>query len=198
MLENETIINKGTGAGGAKTNKNGLSFENKTSIETKLSENKFEKIIMNKKMKNGYYFELKNNDDIIIYLTKSGFKLYFKEEFNIKCWKEPDEAFLIFSNNKYYLKILEKKNQNGEGSVEEKLKTGQFTRREYEKMLNNPSYKFNISYAFCISKYLQNKLESNKIKYTIMKELMLEDNIKIFYGDDDNYLDIVYEWINKK
>ena len=54
------------------------------------------------------------------------------------------------------------------------------------------------NYLFCISKYLQDKLESNKIKYTIMKELMLEDNIKIFYGDDDNYLDIVYEWINKK
>jgi hypothetical protein len=54
---------------------------------------------------------------------------------------------------------------------------------------------FIIEYAFCISKFLQNKFESNNIKYNIIKEIMLEDNIKIFYGEDDNYLDIIYDWI---
>ena len=38
MNKNNNTINKGTGAGGAKTNYNGLSFEDKTSIEPKLNE----------------------------------------------------------------------------------------------------------------------------------------------------------------
>jgi len=59
-------------------------------------------------------------------------------------------------------------------------------------MLNN---KFIVSYAFCVSKFLQNKLESNNTK--IIKEIMAQDNIQVFYGDDDNYFDLLYEWINK-
>jgi hypothetical protein len=48
------IKNKGTGAGGKNTNKNGKSFENITDIETKLIENKYEKMKMDKS-KYGYY-----------------------------------------------------------------------------------------------------------------------------------------------
>jgi hypothetical protein len=192
MIENK-IINKGTGAGGVNTTLNGSSFEIKTSIEDKLLKNNFIKIILNKNNKYGYYFEFDN----IIYLTQSGFKLYFKLKFNITVYKYPDEAFLILNNNKYYLKILEKKNQNVAGSVEDKLKTGAFNRKEYDKMLNNKTDKiFIISYAFCISKYLQDKFESNQIKYNNMLEIMKEDNIKIFYGENDNYFDVIYEWIN--
>ena len=36
-------------------------------------------------------------------------------------------------------------------------------------------YKFHISYAFCVSRFLQNKLTSNERKYKIMNE--------IFYGE---------------
>jgi len=193
----DKVLNKGVGAGGANTTINGLSFENKTSIENKLLENNYIKVIMDTKKKYGYYFEYKNNNNKIIYMTQAGFKLYFKKTFNIEVYKQPDEAFLIFSNNEYHLKILEKKNQNTDGSIEDKLKTGQFNRREYEKMLNKYVL-FNISYAFCISHFLQEKFESNKIKYKNMKEIMNEDGIKLFYGDDDNYFDILYEWINKK
>ena len=28
-----------------------------------------------------------------------------------------------------------------------------------------------------------------------MKQILLEDNVKLFYGDDDNYLDVIYDWI---
>jgi hypothetical protein len=141
-----------------------MLFENKTCIENKLLENNFVKIIINKKNKYGYYFE--NNN--IIYLTQSGLKLYIKLKFNINIYKHPDEAFIIFKNNNYYLKILEKKNQNVDGSVEDKLKTGKFNSREYEKMLNNTKYNFIISYAFCINKFLQEKFESNQIKSNII------------------------------
>ena len=198
----EKIINKGTGAGGANTNFNGLSFENKTSIETTLLNNQFIKIIMNPKNKYGYYYEYK---DVInkkyrkIYLTQSGFKIFFKKEFNIDIYTKPDEAFLIFEDTKCHIKILEKKNQNVDGSIEDKLKTGLFNKREYEKMLNKnnkTNFIFTISYAFCISKFLKNKFESNIPKYNNIKEIMIEDNINLFYGCDNNYFDKLFEWIN--
>jgi hypothetical protein len=69
-------------------------------------------------------------------------------------------------------------------------------------MLNiHDNFKFNIIYAFCVSKFLQNKLELNQkvhnIKYKIMMKIMKEDNIEVLYGDEDNYQDKLCDWINK-
>jgi len=69
------IINKGTGAGGTNTNNNGLAFEKKTCMENKLLENKFNKIIINKKNKYGYYFELITETSKITYVTQTGMQL---------------------------------------------------------------------------------------------------------------------------
>ena len=196
-------MNKGHGAGGKNTNINGNNFENKTSIENKLLENNFIKYIINKKNKYGYYFEFKNNKYKYIYLTQSGFRLYLKKFFNINVYKQPDEAFIIFYDNEILIKILEKKNQNVNGSVEDKLKTGKFNKIEYEKMIKNEFrlknliYNIKISYAFCVNSFLQKKLNSNLIKYNIIKEIMEEDDIKIFYGEDEKYFDVIYNWINK-
>jgi hypothetical protein len=192
------LINKGTGAGGANTNKNGLSFEQNTSIEKILETKEYVKTCMNYKNKKCYYYTYndKENNQEIIYFTKNGFKLYFRENFDIKPYKEPDEAFLIKKNDNFHLKILEKKNQNVNGSVEEKLKTGDFTRKEYEMIVNNENNnKFKVSFAFCISKFLQDKFESNNIKYINMKKIMKEQNIDIFYGENEDYYEKIYKWI---
>jgi hypothetical protein len=197
-------INRGNGAGGENTTKNGINFELQTSIENTLLKYKFKKCVINKtnkKNKYNYYFELNNKNKKIIYLTQNAFKLYFKKEFDINIYKNPDEAFLIFTNNECNIKILEKKNQNVSGSVEDKLKTGRFNRREYEKIFEketenkNILYKFNIFYAFCISKFLENKFESNEIKYNTIKEIMKEDNINLFYGEHSLYFDNILKWI---
>ena len=209
--DSKKIINKGTGAGGSNTTKNGTLFENKTSIESKLIENNYIKHIINNNEKH-YYFENnynnnkynnKNNKKKIIYMKQNNFKLFLEKEFDVDpedIYRKPDEAFLIISNNDYHLKILEKKNQNEEGSVEEKIKNGQFNIREYQKMLKDlfkdNKCKLTISYAFCISDFLKNKFTSDKKKYIIWNELLKEDNIKMFYGDDKNYLDNIFEWIN--
>ncbi len=193
------IINKGTGAGGANTNKNGLSFEEKTSIEKYLDNKKYDKICMKQSNKKCYYYKYddKENKQEIIYFTKSGFKMYFRENFDICTYKEPDEGYLIIKDNKYHLKILEKKNQNVRGSVEEKLKTGNFVKQEYELMLNdnNKKIKFDVSFAFCVSKYLQDKLTSNIPKYININKIMKKENIELFYGDNDDYFEKIYNWI---
>jgi hypothetical protein len=121
--------------------------------------------------------------------------MYFREKFNIFTYKEPDESYIINKNNIYKLKILEKKNQNVNGSVEEKLKTGDFIRKEYDLMINeNLDNKFNISYAFCVNKFLQDKFESNT-QYNNMKKIMKQQDIEIFYGDNDDYFDKLYDWM---
>jgi hypothetical protein len=193
------IINRGTGAGGANTNKTGLKFEEKTCIENYLANKKYNKICMKETNKNCYYYKYEDIEkkQQIIYFTKSGFKMYFREHFDISTYKEPDEAFLIIKDGKYHLKILEKKNQNVSGSVEEKLKTGDFIRQEYELMLNdsNKKNKFQVSFAFCVSKYLQDKLTSNTPKYINMNKIMKKQNIEIFFGDNSDYHDKLYNWI---
>jgi hypothetical protein len=185
------IQNKGTGAGGANTNINGLKFEDKTSCENILNKNKFCKKILDNK---SYYLEKKIGDATIIYLKQYAFQKYMKTIYNLDTYRKPDEAFIIKHDDKLYLKIVEKKNQNRDGSVEDKLKTGAFNRREYELMLNN---KFIVEYVFCVSKFLQNKFISNKLKYNNMKKIMDEDKITIFFGDDSNYYSLIYEWIIK-
>jgi hypothetical protein len=53
-----------------------------------------------------------------------------------------------------------------------------------------------VSYAFCISKFLQDKFESKELKYNNMKEILDEDDIKLFHGDNENYFDEIFEWVN--
>lgn len=57
--------------------------------------------------------------------------------------------------------------------------------------------KFKIIYTFCVSKFLQDKLMSDNIKYKTMMKIMKEDNIEVLYGDEDNYQDKLCDWINK-
>lgn len=189
------IINRGKGAGGKNTTLFGGLFEKKTSLENKLIENNFIKHKIDTK-KNSYYYNNIINGMNIKYFNQDGLKKYLKNTYNIETYRKPDEAVLLEKDGKYHLKILEKKNQNVNGSVEEKLKTGAFTRREYELMLNkNKDLNFKISFCFVLSKFLENKFNSNMEKYNNIKKIMVEDKIDIFYGDTDEYIENIYKWI---
>ena len=188
----DLIKNKGTGAGGKNTNKNGKKFENITDIEIKLIENKYEKMKMDKS-KYGYYLYKNIDNNKIIYVSQNGLKLYIKQKFDIELFRNPDEAYIIEKNGKYIIKILEKKAQNVEGSVETKLWSGPSLKREYEIIMGQ---KFVIEYAFCVSKFLQEKIISNDNKYKVLNQILDESNINIFFGEDSDYFDKIYEWIN--
>ena len=158
------------------------------------------------KNKNENYLEFKENHisdakKVFYHFYKNEFKKFIKKNYDINIHRIPDEAIIIIKENNVYIKIIEKKNQNVEGSVEDKLKTGSFNRSEYEIMFNKCKMKdiiFIIEYAFCISKFLEDKLESSNIKYIIMGEIIKKDNIKIFYGDNINYFNNIYNWCEIK
>lgn len=195
------MSNRGTGAGGKNTTKNGSAFEQKTSIEQILYEHKF---IMHKINKNkcGYFLTYETENIQIIFTQQTGFKTYLMNKFNVdktQIYRCPDEAFIIYNKitDTYNIKILEKKNQNCEGTVEDKLKNGAFNRREYELMIN-PIFNVTIDYAFCVSSFLQNKLQSKTPKYININKILLEDNINIFYGDNNNYFTNILNWIGLK
>ena len=118
-----------------------------------------------------------------------------KNKYNIELFRCPDEAYIIHNkiSNRYILNILEKKAQNVEGSVETKLWAGDGLKREYELVLGD---NFIVNYSFCVSKFLKKKFLSNDNKYNILNKILEEKNIKVLYGEDNDYFEKLDEWIN--
>lgn len=105
--ENKKLKNKGTGAGGKMTTKNGLSFENITNNENNLINDGYIKNVMNR-TKYGYYFSKKDKVEIL-YFIQNGFKLYMKKTYDMDMIRRPDEVYIVKNDNKTIVKILEKK-----------------------------------------------------------------------------------------
>ena len=87
-------FNKGTGAGGANTNKNGKKFEELTNNEVRLLSQGFTKNIMNKN-KYGYYLSKKIKNIEIIFVLQGGLVDYMKKEYDIELFRHPDEEYII-------------------------------------------------------------------------------------------------------
>lgn len=189
-------VNKGTGAGGANTNVNGKAFEEKTSNKARLLESGFIKnSIPGHKGKYDFYLEKKTETGSIIYLSQGGLKSYFSWKFNIELFRAPDEAYLIQRGDNFILKVLEKKNQNVEGSVDTKLLAGPGFIREYQLCLTE---KFTIHYAFCLSTFLENQFKNKTKKSEILQTILKESTIPVFFGDASDYFTKLDEWIHSK
>lgn len=194
-MSKSTIINKGTGAGGAKTNYYGKKFEEKTNNQSRLIENGY--IINNfkKTPKKSYdYLSKTYEDKTVIFVLQHGLKIYMKNKYNIDLFRCPDEAFIIeYKSGRKVIYILEKKEQHVDGSVETKLWSGPSLKREYELVLGE---EFEVFYGLCVSKFLQNKLISKNQKYIILNTILNENNISVLFGDDENYFETFDIWIN--
>lgn len=177
------IINKGTGAGGTKTNKNGLSYEKMTNLDDKitiLETNKFSrKIIFN------------GNTKIFIKIEKSNLFKYMKDYIDkniIKAHgcKKPDECYIDLDTKHIF--IIEKKFQQCSGSVCEKIQTPCFKLWQYKRTFPT----FNIVYIYCLSEWFKKNCEA-EIEYL---EYM---NIPYFWGNSITYKeDIIKFLINYK
>lgn len=180
------VINNGTGAGGANTNYYGKKFEEKTDNRQRLLEMEY--------TKHDYYLSKKFEDKEITFVLQSGLKKYMKKKYKIDLFRFPDEAYIIdYKNGRKVIKILEKKNQNREGSVETKLWAAPSLKREYELVLGD---EFEVVYGFCVSEFLQKKLVSGDKKYEILNIILNENNIEVLFGDDENYFETLDIWFN--
>ena len=170
--------NKGTGAGGANTTKTGMKFEHITDNEEFLLNKNFKKIMITKT----HYYLINKKDNVnILWFKQNSFVKYIKLKYNIDVYRNPDEAFIIekltnptdlsnndvkphcLTNDKVIIKIIEKKNQNVEGSVETKLYASPSLKREYQLMFKDTKYI--IEYILCVNTFLFAKINSNHPKY---------------------------------
>ena len=194
------ITNKGKGAGGSNTNYYGKKFEVKTNNQERLIEMGYEKQSFpktSKKNSDGYdsYDSVSKTfeDKTVVFVLQGGLKKYCKNKYNIDIFRNPDEAYIIeYTNGTKAIKILEKKEQNMEGSVETKLWAGPALKREYELVLGD---EFNVDYGFCVSSFLQKKFISSNNKFIILNKILREHNIAVLFGDDTNYFETLDNWV---
>jgi hypothetical protein len=185
--------NKGTGAGGAATNYHGKLFEAKTDNETRLLNEGFIKTVTGH-TKFGYFLSKQFKDKRVIFVSQSGLKEFIKKFYNVDIFRHPDEAYIFeYTDGRRVIKILEKKEQNVEGSVDTKLLSGPIFREEYMEALEG---KFEVSYAFCVSKFLQDKILTDDKKHRVFNKIMTRHGIDILFGDDLNYFDKLDEWLD--
>lgn len=188
------LINRGTGAGGSRTNLCGKKFEETTDQESNLLTLGFVKKTLTRS-KFGYYLQGQIDNVKIIFVKQNGLKVYMQKIHNIECIRCPDEAYIIqHGDDTYHVVIIEKKEQNVEGSVETKLWSGPALKREYELVLGD---KFTVSYCFTLNHFFKEKFASSEKKYTILKQILTESQIPIFYGDDDDYNEILRQFVQK-
>lgn len=166
------IKNKGAGAGGAQTNKNGLGYENTNCLPTILNI-ETHKIIFGSGINDCYYMY----KDYII-LKQRGLYNYLHNSYNNNCEKKlnPDEC--IIDTNKHILYILEKKFQQCGGSVDEKIQTALFKRWYYGEQY--PAY--TIVYIYVLSDWFKQKKYRPEMRY------LNNNNVPVLFSSDPNYI----------
>lgn len=185
-------------AGGANTTLYGKRFEKKTNNESRLLDMGFtwqyhHNVQAKSTQSNKHLFKKFSDGKIVTFVTQNGLKTFVKSKYHKELFRLPDEAYVIERpSEKPIIKILEKKTQCKEGSVETKLWSGPSLKREYEILFGED---FKIEYAFCVSEFLKLKLVSSEKKYTILMQILQENGINVLFGDDDDYFQTLDSWI---
>lgn len=179
------IINNGTGAGGANTNKNGLSYEEYTDLKSKYKSCNFIK------KDSIYEVVFEGYERKFIKANKSTLHKYMKKmgQFNLSVTpvagcKAPDEAYI--DNERNIVFIIEKKFQQTSGSVDEKIQTGYFKKMHYEELFLN----FKIYYIYCLSDWFK------KEEYKSTRNYLKKNGIPIFWGSSETFKEDMIEFIH--
>ena len=173
------LKNKGTGAGGSNTNKNGLPYEEITDLNDKIT------IIKTNNYSNIIKFN--NNEKLFIKTKQSNLFKCMKDETNTNIekahgCKNPDECYIDKDSKNMF--IIEKKFQQCSGSVCEKIQTVHCKVWQYSRTF--PDY--NIIYMYCLSDWF---------KKNCIAELEYLDfmNISYFWGNSTTYKDDIINFI---
>lgn len=179
LLPKRTINNnKGTGAGGANTNLNGLKFEEQTDLQTEfnvIEEHQNHKVI-----------QFNTNNNRYITGTKYQFYKYMSCSVNTSpvCGNYLPDEWYVNEDNKIIF-ILEKKSQTGSGSVDEKLQTVPCKLWNYKQMF--PDYV--TIYTFTLSDWFKHTKYHNEMNYLNL------NNTPVFWGSDENYKSQIVDYI---
>lgn len=152
---------KKDGVGGART-LTGLLFEGRTDFVTWLDDIE------------GYEVELTDIGHNVLYenkLVAKTFKKYdlykFLETLGVS-WKDhlskrllPDNVIYVINNNTIF--IIEIKYQEVSGSVDEKLQTCDFKKKQYQKLFKKLGYK--VEYVYILSPWFQKSEYSDVLEY---------------------------------
>ena len=91
---------------------------------------------------------------------------------------------ITFNLFNFHIFIIEKKNQNGPGSVCEKIQTSDFKKWQYSRLF--PQY--NIIYIYCLSDWFKTSCMA-EIEY------LNEKNVPVFWGNSENYKQDIINFI---
>ena len=181
ITENQDKVkNKGTGAGGSNTNKNGLEYENQKDLSTEYD-------VIEKKSTHEKIVFKRYPDKTFITGRKSQFMKYLSNEENKdipKCHgtKEPDCWFISENSNTIY--IVELKFQQGGGSVCEKIQTCNYKIRNFKDRYPNKK----IHYVYGLHEWFRDNCEG-EIYY------MNKDEIPHFWGDSEHFKQGIINYI---
>ena len=181
----QKIINNGTGAGGANTNKNGLKYEEVTDLKDRFQ------ICKKINKTNIYEVVFKGHSDVYINANKNELHKYMEKEGEknlLLCpasgCKQPDEAYIHL--NRKVLFIIEKKFQQGSGSVDEKIQTGVFKLLHYTELFPN----FKIYYIYCLSDWFKQN------EYVSILNYLKINGIPVFWGSSQTFKEDIIEFMH--
>ncbi len=170
----------------------GKKFEELTSHTNNLIRYGFKKYNVANKF---LFYKISFNNGKIIHCSQSDFRHYIKYKYNISMLRCPDEAYIIENNTGVIIKIVEKKYQIVNGTAETKLWSGPSLKREYQILFDEQkNIKFKVEYCFCVNDYFKQKIMLDK-KFQVLKKILLENKIVILFGEDDNYYEMLDDWI---
>ena len=151
------MIKNGKGGGNTKT---GLVFEGKTDLATFLNNQNGYRVI------NDLVFY--NVEEVARIFKKHGF-YRFLEEVGID-WRKiiskqllPDDSIYVIVNNTLF--IIECKYQQVAGSVDEKLQTCDFKRKQYQKLMSQVN--IDVEYIYLLSDWFKNPKYKDVLDYII-------------------------------
>lgn len=138
--------------------KTGLKFEGKTDLATFLDKQKGYSV----KDEQVYY-----NDKLVARVFKKHRFYNFLEEYGIE-WNKiirrqllPDDCIFVIIENKLF--IIECKFQQVEGSVDEKLQTCDFKKKQYQKLLAKAN--IDVEYVYLLSEWFKNEKYQDVLDY---------------------------------
>ena len=153
---------KENGIGGANT-KTGLVFEGKTDLQTFLCEQKGYSCSSDPR---GWISVKYNKEEVASIFKKLAFYKFL--DYRKVNWKSilskkllPDDSIYVVINNTFF--VIECKFQKVAGSVDEKLQTCDFKRKQYKKLLSQLNME--VEYIYLLSDWFKQKQYKDVLDY---------------------------------